>query len=90
MILRVSPCSETGLNSILCLFIRETGKLKGPNLTPQSFSLQNSISKIGGEDKRMFLKFVNRMLTWQPEDRSTAKDLLGDPWLRAEFPGESK
>jgi len=90
MILRVSPCSETGLNSILCLFTRETGKLKGPDLTPQNFSLENSTSKIDGEDKRMFLKFVSRMLTWQPEDRSTAKDLLSDPWLRAEFPRENK
>jgi hypothetical protein len=53
---------------------------------PTKFSLENSISKISGEDKRMFLTFVKRMLKWEPKDRSTAQDLLDDPWLRAEFP----
>ena len=90
MILRVSSCSETGLNSILCLFTHETGKLKSSDLTSQSFSLENSISKIDGEDKRMFLKFVSRMLTWQSEDRSTTKNLLSDSWLRTEFSEENK
>ena len=67
------------------LFTRDTGNLKGPDATAHNFSFKNSVSKIGGEDKRMFLEFVSRMLKWQPEDRSTAKDLLNDPWLRAEF-----
>jgi hypothetical protein len=53
---------------------------------PTKFSLENSISKISGEDKRMFLTFVKRMLKWEPKHRSTAQDLLDDPWLRAEFP----
>jgi serine/threonine-protein kinase SRPK3 len=38
-----------------------------------------------GDDKKMFIKFVKRMLKWEPEERSTAKELLGDPWLYAEF-----
>ena len=83
MILRVSPCLETGVNSISRLFTRETGRLKGVDLTPQTFSLESSMSKIDGQDKRMFLAFVSGMLRWQPEDRSTAKELLKDPWLRA-------
>lgn len=33
----------------------------------------------------MFLDFVQKMLKWQPEKRSTAKELLQDPWLYAEF-----
>lgn len=56
---------------------------------PTKFSLENSINKISGEDKRMFLKFVKRMLIWQPKDRSTARDLLDDPWLTASFPEEN-
>ncbi|KAL2049463.1 hypothetical protein ABVK25_010258 [Lepraria finkii] len=67
------------------MFYDPEGNLKGPNATAHNFSFKSSVSKIGGEDKRMFLEFVSRMLTWQPEDRSTAKDLLNDPWLRAEF-----
>lgn len=90
MILRVSPCLETGVSSILCVFTRETGKFKGTDLTPQDFSLESSINKTHGQNKRMFLAFVSRMLTWQPEDRSTAKELLSDPWLGADFSGEYK
>lgn len=31
-----------------------------------------------------FVKFLRRTLTWMPSERATAKDLLGDPWLKAE------
>ena len=34
-----------------------------------------------GEDKRLFIAFVKRMLRWMPEDRATAAELLEDPWL---------
>ena len=64
---------------------REAGKLKPTVEIPTDFNLKNSISKISGEDKRMFLDFVSRMLKWQPKDRGTAKDLLNDPWLSADF-----
>lgn len=33
----------------------------------------------------MFINFVKRMLKWNPAERSTAKELLQDPWLYAEF-----
>lgn len=33
------------------------------------------------EDKSGFLRFIRRALTWMPEERATAKDLLQDPWL---------
>ncbi|KAK2790266.1 hypothetical protein FQN53_000032 [Emmonsiellopsis sp. PD_33] len=33
------------------------------------------------EDKAKFLKFIRRALTWMPEERATAKELLQDPWL---------
>lgn len=66
----------------------EVGKSKSATKIPTNFSLENSITKISGEDKRMFLEFVSRMLKWQPKDRSTAKDLLNDPWLTADFPKE--
>ncbi len=29
----------------------------------------------------MFLEFVRGMLTWRPEARKTAAELLKDPWL---------
>jgi serine/threonine-protein kinase SRPK3 len=33
----------------------------------------------------MFIKFVKRMIKWRPEDRSTANELLDDPWLYTDF-----
>lgn len=39
----------------------------------------------GGEDKRMFIKFVKCMIKWNSDERSTAKELLWDPWLYTEF-----
>lgn len=33
----------------------------------------------------MFIEFVRRMIKWHPEERSTAKELLQDPWLYAEL-----
>lgn len=29
-----------------------------------------------------FVKFMRRTLTWMPDERATAKDLLEDPWLK--------
>jgi hypothetical protein len=29
-----------------------------------------------------FVKFMRRTLTWVPNERATAKDLLEDPWLK--------
>lgn len=34
-----------------------------------------------GGDKRMFIEFVKRMTKWNPDERSTAKELRRDPWL---------
>ncbi|KAL1305508.1 hypothetical protein AAFC00_002379 [Neodothiora populina] len=42
----------------------------------------SKINTLAGEEKAMFLTFIRRMLTWLPEDRSTAKELLTDPWLK--------
>lgn len=34
------------------------------------------------EDSSGFIAFLRRVLTWIPEDRPTAKELLQDPWLQ--------
>jgi serine/threonine protein kinase len=57
------------------------GVFKCQNLIPQETSLADSVTNTEGEDKRLFLKFISRMLQWLPENRSTAKELLADPWL---------
>ncbi|KAL2260189.1 hypothetical protein VTK26DRAFT_5885 [Humicola hyalothermophila] len=48
---------------------------------PQGNSLEKAERFLTGRNKAMFLDFVRGMLTWRPEDRKTAKELLEDPWL---------
>ena len=74
-----------GYIQILLKLTYNIGNLKTPDIVPINFSFDHSTTTIHGEDKTMFLQFVSRMLKWQPEDRSTAKELLTDPWLRADF-----
>ena len=34
-----------------------------------------------GEEKQKFIRFVKRMIKWNPDERATAKELAKDPWL---------
>lgn len=64
------------------------GSLIEPNIIPEDFSFETCINSMGGEEKLRFITFVKRMIRWLPEERSTAKELLEDPWLRRDFPQE--
>jgi serine/threonine protein kinase len=48
-----------------------------------SSSLEDEEENLEGEEKAQFLAFIRKMLQWRPEDRLSAKELLGDPWLSA-------
>lgn len=52
---------------------------------PAEFSFDKSLTRMPADEKEMFIKFVRRMITWRPEERSTAKELLTDPWLEVDF-----
>ena len=49
---------------------------------PHGLTLEMSKENLDGEKKEEFLRFVRCMLQWRPEDRWTAKELLGHPWMR--------
>lgn len=71
------------------LYITNTafqGTLKKEGLVPSNFSFESTLSKFDREEKKMFISFVNRMIKWKPEERSTAKELLQDPWLHNYYP----
>ena len=34
-----------------------------------------------GEEKEMFLKFIRKILTWDPEVRATSSEIIQDEWL---------
>ncbi|KAL2006424.1 hypothetical protein VTN00DRAFT_9092 [Thermoascus crustaceus] len=45
-------------------------------------SLEQAETRLQGRDKELFLQFIRSMLTWIPEERKTARELLdNDPWL---------
>ena len=49
-----------------------------PNL---SFEGSELVLKSQNIDSSKFLRFMRRMLQWEPEKRPTAVELLEDPWL---------
>ncbi|EFR00637.1 CMGC/DYRK protein kinase [Nannizzia gypsea CBS 118893] len=63
--------------------------LKQPVIGPgEDFGFENTITTVTGEEKQMFIKFVKKMTKWKPEERSTARELLDDPWLHKNYPTE--
>jgi len=62
-------------------FFNLEGEFIHKDLIPTGVSLEGSVSSLIGDDKRLFLNFVRKMLQWLPEHRKTAKELLEDPWL---------
>ncbi|RDW70454.1 uncharacterized protein DSM5745_07965 [Aspergillus mulundensis] len=46
-------------------------------------SLEDFVTVIPpGEEKDLFMKFIRRMLAWDPEARATANEIVDDAWLQ--------
>ncbi|KAG6111894.1 hypothetical protein E4U13_004546 [Claviceps humidiphila] len=48
---------------------------------PESRPLEQRESVLEGEDRACFLRFMRKMLQWDPEKRSSAKELAEDEWI---------
>lgn len=46
-----------------------------------STSLESLEQRLSGTEQESFLRFLRSMLKWLPEERRSARQLLGDPWL---------
>jgi serine/threonine-protein kinase SRPK3 len=58
-----------------------TGNWISEPLIPET-SLENFITTVPpGEEKEMLLKFIRKMLTWDPEVRATSSEIIQDEWL---------
>ncbi|GIZ46242.1 hypothetical protein CKM354_000937500 [Cercospora kikuchii] len=76
-ILRDSPVTADYFNS--------QGNWKSEPPIPTT-SLEEFVTTIPlGEGKNLFLRFVRRVLTWDPDDRATTNEIFTDPWLMEEF-----
>ncbi|KAI1077700.1 kinase-like domain-containing protein [Whalleya microplaca] len=49
---------------------------------PEAVTLRNIETSLEGQDKELFLRFMQRMLQWEPEKRSSAQELIEDEWVR--------
>jgi serine/threonine-protein kinase SRPK3 len=45
---------------------------------PESTPLEHRETSLEGEDRDCFLRFMRRMLQWEPEKRSSARELAED------------
>lgn len=60
----------------------QTGQFKFPDLIRQPGGFENRLTTMEGAERRAFIAFISKMLTWRPEERGTAEELLSDPWLQ--------
>ncbi|KAH7268816.1 kinase-like domain-containing protein [Fusarium solani] len=61
-------------------FWNENGDWLGLAPIPPNRTLEELETRL--KDPSRFIAFLRRVLTWVPEERPTAKELLQDPWLR--------
>ncbi|KAL3462024.1 kinase-like domain-containing protein [Aspergillus heterothallicus] len=66
-------------------FFNDDGKFLFPDLVTGNSSLASTVKALRGpEETEAFLSFVSGMLTWRPEDRKTARELLKHPFLNSQ------
>ena len=64
-----------------CLLTSAAGSFDAGIELPPASSLE-AIETTLGADREEFMQLMRKMLQWMPERRSTAKELLEDPWLK--------
>lgn len=60
------------------------GQFKYPEHLNDEVTFESSISRLRGEEKELFIDFAKKMIAWVPEERWTAKQLLGHDFLTKE------
>ncbi|KAH8787907.1 putative serine/threonine protein kinase [Diaporthe sp. PMI_573] len=68
-------------------FFEENGNLKEGHELDRT-SLEEEETKLEGDEKREFLRFVGRMLQWDPKKRPSARELAADPWPQSGLDGD--
>ncbi|KAJ5675466.1 hypothetical protein N7462_008363 [Penicillium macrosclerotiorum] len=62
-------------------FFGQDGKFLHNDLIPDR-TLDDSITVLEQEEKEQFLSFARMMLTWRPDERKTARELMEHPFLK--------
>ena len=70
-----------GCPTCTTMFANLAGHWRGEIPVPDPTSLEDSEINLEVSNKEAFLRFVQKMVQWRPEDRQTASQLLEDDWL---------
>ncbi|KAG6092785.1 hypothetical protein E4U14_000546 [Claviceps sp. LM454 group G7] len=62
-------------------FFSDIGEFCAGIPIPESKPLEQRETVLEGEDRDCFLRFMRKMLQWDPEKRSSAKELAEDEWV---------
>lgn len=67
----------------LCLKINDVfeGEFCAGIPVPEPTPLEHRETALEGEEKECFLRFMRKMLQWEPEKRSSARELAEDEWI---------
>ncbi|KAI1110818.1 serine threonine protein kinase, CMGC group [Nemania sp. NC0429] len=65
-------------------FFSDKGEFCGGISLPAPRSFEEIETNLKGEDKENFLRMMRSMLQWEPSLRSSAQELAGHEWLRAQ------
>lgn len=69
----------------LCSLKAITGNWVSEVPVPKN-SLEDFVTTIPpGEEKDQFLRFIRKVLTWDPEVRATSNEIIPDEWLMRPF-----
>lgn len=77
--------AEGGLMTILFINMQYTDYVQGEfchNELIPSRSLEDTTTFLEEKEKQNFLSFVGKMVTWLPEKRQTARELMDHPFLK--------
>ncbi|KAI1502355.1 serine threonine protein kinase, CMGC group [Biscogniauxia marginata] len=63
-------------------FFSAEGEYSAGIPVPEPITLRKIETSLEGRDKQLFLRFMQKLLQWEPEKRSSAKELIEDEWVR--------
>ncbi|KAJ5903916.1 hypothetical protein N7504_006299, partial [Penicillium tannophilum] len=79
------PTSLLARGNLTKKFFSSEGELHAGVSVGERTPLEQRETSLEGEDKEQFLRLVRKMLQWEPEKRSSAKELEMDEWIQTEL-----
>ncbi|TDL19982.1 CMGC/SRPK protein kinase [Rickenella mellea] len=75
------PPSLLAKGNLTSKFFSDAGDFCAGIPLPERTSLEDRETTLEGEDRACFLRLVRKMLQWEPDKRSSARELVTDEWL---------